>query len=400
MSPISNNQVFRRIPTSLDLNGPILSFTTNPADTSVNVADDATFTGVAIASFPGVTDPENSGTITYRWYETNVGALSDGNGLTGTGTTILTVSDVESPTDNGRSFFLRANYTPSSETGNALNEPFDSEEATLTVRPLIEIVAQPPSITSTAGRENTFTVDGGLTDDSFGDVSFQWFLDGEALTDGTVTDTTTANRVTRSLGTFTLPADASDVEVTVNGARGGSGGSDANGPGGGGGRGRGGRFSLPDGARTLSASTGGEGSGGGGCFGSPGNGGSGDAGGGRGGQAGAGSDGRRCSGFGGGGGGSTAVYNNGTRIIQAGGGGGGGGGSWNRSGGGGGNAGGFGAGGTPGQGGGSEGSTPGRNERWATTLLLLVAAVGPIMDLVAVAAEEVAQATTPVLLPD
>lgn len=355
MSPISNNQVFRRIPTSLDLNGPILSFTTNPADTSVNVTDDATFIGIATVSFPGVTDPASSGTITYRWYETNVGALSDGNGLTGTATTTLTVSDVESPTDNGRTFFLRANYTPSSETGNALNEPFDSEEATLTVRPLIEIVAQPPSITSTADKENTFTVDGGLTDDSFGDVSFQWFLDGEALTDGTITDTTPATRVTRNLGSFTLPADASDVVVTANGARGGNGGSDNNGSGGSGGKGRGGRFTFPDGAQSLRASTGSTGNGGGSCFGSGGSGGGGDAGGGGGGKGGG------CSGSGGGGGGSTAVYRNGARVIQAGGGGGGGGGSWNRSGGNGSNAGGFGGGGTPGQGGGNGGSSPGQD---------------------------------------
>ena len=355
MSPISNNQVFRRIPTSIDLNGPILSITENPTDATGNVDGSVTFTGNAEVSFPGVTDPANSGTLTFRWHEVNVGPLSDGDGITGTATTTLTISDLHSPTDNGRSFFMRAGYTPSQETGSPLNAPVDTTTATLTVNPLIEIVAQPPSITSTAGVENEFTVVGGLTDTSFGAVSFQWFLDGEALTDGTITDTTPATRVTRNLGSFTLPADASDVVVTANGAKGGNGGSDNNGPGGSGGRGRGGRFTFPDGAQTLRASTGSTGNGGGSCFGSGGGGGGGDAGGGGGGKGGG------CSGSGGGGGGSTAVYRNNTRVIQAGGGGGGGGGSWNRSGGNGSNAGGFGGGGTPGQGGGNGGSSPGQD---------------------------------------
>ena len=80
-----DNQLFRDIPTDLDLNGPILSFTTQP--TSLKVAGvapgqtggpTATFTAVAIVSFPGLpSSPSNSGTIGYQWYGPN-GVLTEG----------------------------------------------------------------------------------------------------------------------------------------------------------------------------------------------------------------------------------------------------------------------------------------------------------------------------------
>ena len=41
-------------------------------------------------------------------------------------------------------FFLRADYQPAQRTtGNAVNEPLDSDTATVTVDPLIEITTQP-----------------------------------------------------------------------------------------------------------------------------------------------------------------------------------------------------------------------------------------------------------------
>ena len=74
-----DNQLFRDIQTDLDLNGPILSFTTQP--TSLKVAGvapgqtggpTATFTSVATVSFTGLpSSPINSGTIGYHWYGPN-----------------------------------------------------------------------------------------------------------------------------------------------------------------------------------------------------------------------------------------------------------------------------------------------------------------------------------------
>ena len=47
-----DNQLFRDIQTDLDLNGPILSFTTQPVDATINVGQTATFTAVATVSSP------------------------------------------------------------------------------------------------------------------------------------------------------------------------------------------------------------------------------------------------------------------------------------------------------------------------------------------------------------
>ncbi len=85
MSPL-----FPNIQSDLDLNGPVLSFTTQPVGTSCSVASGiATFTGIATATFPPsqIERETNTGTVTYQWY-TGTTALSDGitNGITATGT--------------------------------------------------------------------------------------------------------------------------------------------------------------------------------------------------------------------------------------------------------------------------------------------------------------------------
>ena len=86
----------------LDLNGPILSFTTEPTGvtgigTTVGSTGGATVSvsGEADATFP--TSADNTGIITYRWYEQGVGALSDSTYITGTATTTLTLSNLITP---------------------------------------------------------------------------------------------------------------------------------------------------------------------------------------------------------------------------------------------------------------------------------------------------------------
>ncbi len=64
--------LFRSKQTFLDLNGPNLSFTTNPSDQVGNTGDNVSFTGIATATFPNVAD--NEGSIAYQWYE--VGSLA------------------------------------------------------------------------------------------------------------------------------------------------------------------------------------------------------------------------------------------------------------------------------------------------------------------------------------
>jgi hypothetical protein len=388
--------------TTLDLNGPILSFTTNPvgvASTGVAIEStgggSVTLTGIATASFITVgiitNRATNTGYVTYLWHEVGVGALEDSTYVTGTATTSLTLTNLITPTDNQRQFYLTADYVPSAyglpdvavtvgsarSTGNAIIEPISSGIATVTVYPNLEIVAQPSNRTIAVNQNATFTVNGGLTDDLFAnDIVYQWYWNGTLLTQDSstitsyatvnVTTTTTTyvqqqqtfyrevsgssnrseNRTFSSDGSIDLPDSSYDVIVRVAGGAGGRGGDDAGGPGGSGGAGRFGRFFYNSGGRTLSFRIGRRGSdGGSGKNTGSGNAGYGGADGGRGGNSGGGIPGA-YSGGGGGGGGATVVYDNrtGRQTITAAGGSGGGGGSLDRGGSGGSNAGGFGGG--------------------------------------------------------
>lgn len=158
--PISiNNQ------TILDLNGPILSFIQQPSSTSSCTNGNVQFVGIATAYFP-TQDPENpaipTGYISYKWHLDGYGELSDGdfNGtiIAGSASTTLTLTGISSAIlFNKTKFFVRADYIPSAyslsgldvdastlrSTGNAINDPKDSEIATLNVYPDIVITRQP-----------------------------------------------------------------------------------------------------------------------------------------------------------------------------------------------------------------------------------------------------------------
>jgi hypothetical protein len=208
--------------TTLDLNGPVLSFIQNPENVSVNNAGIATFVGIATAIFP-TQIPANSatatGSISYRWYESDVGPLSNSTYVTGTATTTLTISNLITPTDNKRQFYLTADYVPSAyqssspitagtarSTGNAINEPISSRIITLTVFPLIQIVTQPIGSVFVENSNATINVVASSTDTSQGTLSYQWSLNGIDLTDGpTVSGSITPNlTISRPIGIYTM----------------------------------------------------------------------------------------------------------------------------------------------------------------------------------------------------
>jgi len=189
--------------TTLDLNGPILSFVTQPVGVTVNNGQSATFTGVATAFFPTQT-PENiyasnTGSLSYRWYAEGYGALSDGSFLgatiSGTGSTVLTVTNAQTPETSGVQLYLTADYVSSAyqtsspvtvgtarSTGNAINEILSSNVVTLNVNPLIVISTQPSSSSIAQGQSTSFSVSSSATDGS--SVSYQWYVNGTAISDG------------------------------------------------------------------------------------------------------------------------------------------------------------------------------------------------------------------------
>lgn len=180
MSPISVRN-FRQTQTTLDLNGPTLSFTQNPITQSGDVGFAKTFVGLATATFPQSERATNTGIVSYRWYEGNV-PLTDSTNVTGSNTNTLTISNLSSPEDNGRSFSLHSSYIPSAYdsgvTGNAYNSPIITDEVSLRVFPDITITTQPTSQSIGINNPASFTVVASTTDPSVGIVQYQWTLDG------------------------------------------------------------------------------------------------------------------------------------------------------------------------------------------------------------------------------
>ena len=198
--------LFPDVSTTLDLNGPKLSFSTQPVGAAISVASGiATFTGIATATFPSdqPTRSTNTGSIAYRWYRDDA-ALSDGTNVTGSGTTTLTLSGLTNPGDNLSNLFLRADYVPSAYasglTPNANNEPFDSNVGILTVFPTISITTQPEDKQVVEDVSTTFSVVASTSESSTDSgLGYQWFLNGSTLSDnslvsGSQTDTLTIKR--------------------------------------------------------------------------------------------------------------------------------------------------------------------------------------------------------------
>lgn len=187
MSPL-----FPLVQSDLDLNGPILSFTTQPVGTSCSVASGiATFIGIATATFPTAqTEREtNTGTVTHQWYNGTT-ALTDGttSGITiiGSATTTLTLSGLPSPLPISGQVFVQAGYDPDDLSPNAINEPLNSDDATLTVFPTISIVTQPVNASVVEDIATTFTVDASASDGTDSLLGYQWYLNGVELSDSSL----------------------------------------------------------------------------------------------------------------------------------------------------------------------------------------------------------------------
>lgn len=195
--------------TTLDLNGPILSFTQQPSSTTINSGVSTTFVGIATATYP-TQDPlnpaVNTGSISYQWYVDGYGALSDGNisalgfSVTGSATTTLSVSNVTTPTSNNRRFYVAADIVPSAysqpigssviagtarSTGNAFNDPKSSDTAILTVNPTISVVKNPSDSEVAEGNLATFEAEGSSSDGT--SVFYQWQLNNLSLSDNGTT---------------------------------------------------------------------------------------------------------------------------------------------------------------------------------------------------------------------
>ena len=243
--------LFKNIPTYLDLNGPILSFTTNPSDVEGQPNGSVSLVGIATASFPNSAD--NAGSISYQWYEVGVGKLTDNYYVAGSGTTTLTLSYLQTPNDNGRQFYVEADYVPFPYvTGNAINEPLNSGISSITVADVIQITTQSVPITGLTTTNHQFNIVSNLSGEAE-NLTYQWQIDGTNISDGTITkesvETVGSNvRVTEQtfeFDNFVIPANATDIRLDLGAGCGGAGADTHLHSGGNGGDGMAAWFSIP-----------------------------------------------------------------------------------------------------------------------------------------------------------
>ena len=352
-----SNKIWDDKSTDLTLNGPSISIS---SDTSANISlvapngqtgggvtdqTSVTFSVTGVSTFPDGTNAD--GGLSYQWYEISDGAIGVSTRFTGAGTSTLTLSHALSPEDNGNQYYSRITFTPDNvssggTSGNILNNFVESTPVAISVAPELFISAGITTATVSVNQEASFSCLGGINRDKVSSydtnqesgINYQWYFDGNSLSDGTLEVQTPATTVTKTYGvgdhTLIIPDDALNVTVRVVGGAGGSGGNDAGSNGGSGGQGRIGKFSLPNGGRKLTINVGdrgGNGAGGGNAAG--GSGGSSPVSkGGKGGNSG----GTGASGAGGGGAGGVFIFDSVSNgyIIAAGGGGGAAGGSLNQ----------------------------------------------------------------------
>ena len=152
MSPLFSN-----VSTTLDLNGPTLSFVRDPIGQITNVArGKVQFTGIATATFPfdQTSRNTNTGYIKYQWYRNGNALQDNGTTIVGAATTTLSIAGLISPNDDNDKISLVVDYQPSAyqdvdsdgvidQTGNAINDPIESDAVILSVLPVISITSQP-----------------------------------------------------------------------------------------------------------------------------------------------------------------------------------------------------------------------------------------------------------------
>ena len=221
---------YNALNTTLDINGPFLRFTDEPAAATVNDGGSVTISGTAVAEFkhnPSTIPGErvtNTGEIKYQWYIDGVAAVDATDRISGSQTNEITISNLVSPTDNSKSVFLRATYEGSAyqsesgaitagiarSTGNGVNEPLDTSAVVITVNPTISITTQPVDATAAQGLDATFTVVATTSDGS--DVSYQWNKDGVALLDSD----TVSGSLTPTLSISGADIGTSDITVTIS----------------------------------------------------------------------------------------------------------------------------------------------------------------------------------------
>ena len=222
MSPVAFHN-FRSTQTRLDLNGPTIAVSENPTEVITQAVGVTSFVGVAgtvgVATFIGVSTATlgtpnapgasgSQGSFIYQWHSGDGTKLTDGVNISGSGTTTLTISNITSPDDDGRSYYLESAFssgtydtTTGRGVGNALNGPLQTTTVALKVLPTVTVTSEPVDVTLGTGEVATFTSSATTSDPDQGGLSFQWTVDGENVTDEGTRDALVGNYASGSTTT-------------------------------------------------------------------------------------------------------------------------------------------------------------------------------------------------------
>ena len=195
---------FQNIPTELHLNGPNVGFSSVPLDASATVTGVVTFTAIGTASFPY---NNVNGSFSFDWYydgkltkdtaiDPTSSASVETNGALGIST--ITINGITGDDDKKKVFAI-VNYVPGPDEsiidypgeGKGRADSRDDQGtavAVLTAPPRIQITKQPASSVIGSGNTATFEVEAVIAPGG-GNITYQWQLEGENLTNGTTTRT-------------------------------------------------------------------------------------------------------------------------------------------------------------------------------------------------------------------
>ena len=209
----------RSIPTILKLNGPTLAYLTQPVDTSESITGFATFTGIATATYPSSPGDIVEGTFEFHWYLDNTEIFnSSGIAIVSSGNiSTCTFSNIPSTSD-GKLVKIITDYIPGTNESNAINDDLNSDSATLTLIPGIQIITQPQSVEVATGNDTVFSVGAQLEDGTTDNLFYQWYVDNQPIIDGVSSGYTYSGSGTSTL-TVNVGNDVSvdkDVYVEVS----------------------------------------------------------------------------------------------------------------------------------------------------------------------------------------
>ena len=249
-----SNKIWDDKSTDLSLNGPNLSFSSDITANQTSIAPfgdtgistmptSVVFSGVGVCTFPDGSNAD--GTINYQWYDATTNqALGVSTQYSGQTTNQLTWSYGSSSEDNGKSFYLQADFTPTvgGASGEPRNEPLRSpSDVSLNVLPELLVATGPSTSAVAINVDTTFNCLGVINvgklpsyEETEGNkISYQWYIDNAVVTDGERTTTRSADIFVQNYNTtgsysLEIPDDATNVSIRVAGAAGGSGGSDSN----------------------------------------------------------------------------------------------------------------------------------------------------------------------------